>query len=109
MSIEALQEMPLLHDSHHHWPRFFGTTGKLPGAVFNQTALALDAALAGQGVAIACQAFVQADLNAGRLVQVSESTLTVDPDYYLVRKKSSSLTPTVDAVWNWCVTHLVLA
>ncbi|MDN3446037.1 LysR substrate-binding domain-containing protein [Psychrobacter sp. APC 3281] len=109
ISLEALQEMPLLHDSHHHWPRFFGTTGKLAGAVFNQTALALDAALAGQGVAIACQAFVQADLNAGRLVQISESTLTVDPDYYLVRKKSSSSTPTVDAVWNWCVTHLALA
>ncbi|MEN8624914.1 LysR substrate-binding domain-containing protein [Psychrobacter proteolyticus] len=109
ISLEALQEMPLLHDSHHHWPRFFGTTDKLAGAVFNQTALALDAALAGQGVAIACQAFVQADLNAGRLVQVSESTLTVEPDYYLVRKKSSSSTPTVDAVWNWCVTHLALA
>ncbi|MGB5878091.1 MAG: LysR substrate-binding domain-containing protein, partial [Psychrobacter nivimaris] len=109
ISTEVLQEMPLLHDSHHHWPRFFGTTGKLAGAVFNQTALALDAALAGQGVAIACQAFVQADLNAGRLVQVSESTLTVDPDYYLVRKKSSSSSPTVDAVWNWCVTHLALA
>ncbi|MGE6474026.1 LysR substrate-binding domain-containing protein [Psychrobacter sp. NPDC078631] len=107
MSKEVLQEMPLLHDSHHHWPRFFGTTGKLPGAVFNQTALALDAALAGQGVAIACQAFVQADLNAGRLVQVSESTLTVDPDYYLVRKKNSSSTPIIDAVWNWCVTHLI--
>jgi len=70
--------------------------------------LALDAALAGQGVAIACQAFVQADLNAGRLVQVSESTLTVDPDCYLVRKKNSSSTPTVDAVWNWCITHLAL-
>ncbi|KRG36742.1 LysR substrate-binding domain-containing protein [Psychrobacter sp. P11G3] len=108
MSIEALQEMPLLHDSHHHWPRFFGTTDKLAGAVFNQTALALDAALAGQGVAIACQAFVQADLNAGRLVQISESTLTVEPDYYLVRKKNSSSTPTVDAVWDWCITHLAL-
>ncbi|MGM8890103.1 LysR substrate-binding domain-containing protein [Psychrobacter sp. 1Y1] len=109
ISTEVLQEMPLLHDSHHHWPRFFGTTGKLAGAVFNQTALALDAALAGQGIAIACQAFVQADLNAGRLVQVSESTLTVEPDYYLVRKKNSSSTPIIDAVWNWCVTHLVQA
>ncbi len=108
ISTEALQEMPLLHDSHHHWPRFFGTTDKLAGAVFNQTALALDAALAGQGVAIACQAFVQADLNAGRLVQVSESTLTIEPDYYLVRKKSVTSTPTVDAVWDWCITHLAL-
>lgn len=108
MTLDTLQEMPLLHDSHNHWPRFLGTSDKLPGAVFNQTALALDAALAGQGVAIACQAFVQADLTAGRLVQVSESTLTVDPDYYLVRKKNAPSRPTVDAVWNWCVAHLAL-
>ena len=106
MSLKQLKEMPLLHDSHNHWPRFLNTTDKLPGAVFNQTALALDAALAGQGVAIACQAFVQADLSAGRLVQVSELDLTVEPDYYLIRKRSSVSRPAIDAVWEWCVTHL---
>jgi LysR family glycine cleavage system transcriptional activator len=45
---------------------FLRSAGKLPGAVFNQTTLALDAALAGQGVALACRAFVAADLEAGR-------------------------------------------
>ncbi len=106
MSLKQLKEIPLLHDSHNHWPRFLNTTDKLPGAVFNQTALALDAALAGQGVAIACQAFVQADLSAGRLVQVSELSLTVEPDYYLIRKRTSVSRPAVDAVWEWCVIHL---
>lgn len=107
MSLKYLRDMPLLHDSHNHWPRFFGITGKLPGAVFNQTALALDAALAGQGVAIACQAFVQADLSAGRLVQVSESNLVVEPDYYLVRKRVTTSRKNVDAVWDWCIENLV--
>ena len=107
MSLKNLRDMPLLHDSHNHWPRFFGSTGKLPGAVFNQTALALDAALAGQGVAIACQAFVQADLTAGRLVQVSDSNLIVEPDYYLVRKRVNTSRNNVDAVWNWCIENLV--
>lgn len=106
MSLKYLRDMPLLHDSHNHWPRFFGSTDKLPGAVFNQTALALDAALAGQGIAIACQAFVQADLTAGRLIQVSESDLIVEPDYYLVRKRVTASRKNVDAVWNWCVENL---
>ncbi|WP_367110221.1 LysR substrate-binding domain-containing protein [uncultured Psychrobacter sp.] len=106
MSLKQLKEIPLLHDSHNHWPHFLNTADKLPGAVFNQTALALDAALAGQGVAISCQAFVQADLSAGRLVQISELSLTVEPDYYLIRKRTSVSRPAVDAVWEWCVIHL---
>lgn len=106
ISLESLHDMPLLHDSHNHWPRFLGVTDKLSGAVFNQTALALDAALAGQGVAIACHAFVQSDLSAGRLVQVCDSSLTVDLDYYLVRKRVASPRQNVDAVWNWCVKNL---
>lgn len=103
---KQLRELPLLHDAHNHWPMFFGSIGKLPGAVFNQTTLALDAALAGQGVAIACRAFVQADLDAGRLVEVSNTDLTIGPDYYLVRKRASSPRKAVDAVWEWCAANL---
>lgn len=65
--------------------------------------------MAGQGVAIACQAFVQADLSAGRLIQVSESDLIVEPDYYLVRKRMTASRKNVDAVWNWCIENLVTA
>ena len=108
MSLKQLKGMPLLHDSHNHWPRFLNTADKLPGAVFNQTALALDAALAGQGIAIACQAFVQADLSAGRLLQVSDLDLTVEPDYYLIRKQTSVSRPAVDAVWEWFIENLVI-
>lgn len=102
---EQLLELPLLHDAHGHWPAFLRTSGKLPGAAFNQTALALDAALAGQGVAIAARAFVQADLDAGRLVQVAESALTTGPDYFLVRKRSVFPVEAVDSVWDCCVTQ----
>ena len=108
MSLKQLKGMPLLHDSHNHWQRFLNTADKLSGAVFNQTALSLDAALAGQGVAIACQAFVQSDLSAGRLVQVSKLGLTVEPDYYLIRKRTSVSRPAVDAVWEWFIENLVI-
>ena len=86
LSTERLRELPLLHDAHDHWPMFLRADGKLPGAVFNQTTLALDAALAGQGVALACRAFVAGDLKAGRLVQVTHETMIKEPSYFLVRK-----------------------
>ncbi|HEJ1345913.1 TPA: LysR family transcriptional regulator [Pseudomonas aeruginosa] len=107
LSLEQLRALPLLHDSHDHWPQFLKTGGKLPGAVFNQTTLALDAALAGQGVALACRAFVAADLDAGRLVQVTDASAVMEPDYFLVRKRSPSPRQAVDAVWAWCATRLV--
>ncbi|MBY0363206.1 MAG: LysR family transcriptional regulator [Phreatobacter sp.] len=105
LSTEQLGDRPLLHDAHNHWPKFFGTTGKLPGAVFNQTTHALDAAMAGQGVAIACRAFVQSDLDAGRLVQVCPAGFEARADYYLVRKRGTSSRRTVDAVWDWCIAN----
>ncbi|KIH83124.1 putative transcriptional regulator [Pseudomonas batumici] len=74
--------------------------------MFNQTTLALDAALAGQGVALACRAFVAADLKAGRLVQVTNTTALIEPDYFLVRKRSSSPRKAADAAWDWCAKRL---
>ncbi|MBP2302085.1 LysR substrate-binding domain-containing protein [Azospirillum picis] len=109
LAVEQLREFPLLHDAHDHWPVFLRTGGKLPGAVFNQTALALDAALAVQGIALACRAFVVADLEAGRLVQVTDATMIAEPGYFLVRKRSSSSRRPLDAVWDWCVARLSLA
>ncbi|MEM5585127.1 LysR substrate-binding domain-containing protein [Roseibium sp. AS2] len=98
-----IQKLPLLHDAHNHFPKFFSSRGSLPGAVFNQTGHALDAALAGQGVAIVCRTFVQADLDAGRLIAVADTRPSTGPDYYIVRKRVSSPRKAVDAVWDWCI------
>lgn len=102
MSAEQVQAFPLLHDAHNFWPRFLDHTAPPPGASFNQTTLALDAAMAGQGVALACQAFVEADLQAGRLVQVGDCKLAADADYYLVRKDRSPQPERANGVWGWC-------
>lgn len=107
MAPEQLLDLPLLHDAHDHWPDFLHKPGKLPGAVFNQTTLALDAALAGQGVAIAARAFVRTDLQAGQLVQVAESTLMTGPDYYLVRRRLPVPREAADSFWEWCATQLL--
>lgn len=105
---EQMGDLPLLHDAHGHWPRFLGASGKPSGAVFNQTAHALDAALAGQGLALACRAFVQADLDTGRLLEVGEASLSHGADYYLVRERAASPRKAVDSVWNWCIEQWVM-
>lgn len=108
LSLEQLHALPLLHDAHDHWARFLKSNNKLPGAVFNQTTLALDAAMAGQGVALACKAFVAADLAAGRLVQVAEAG-ALGADFYLIRKRSIAARASVEAVWDWCQHRLLLS
>lgn len=109
---EALRRLPLLHDAHSHWPAFAGMDadqagGRLPGPVFSQTALALDAALAGQGAAITARALVRADLAAGRLVQIAQAPDADGPDYYLLRKRAPHHAPPAEAVWHWCATDLI--
>lgn len=107
---EQLQALPLLHDAHDHWPMFLPKLSqndvKLSGAAFSQTTLALDAALAGQGVALACWAFVARDLEAGRLVQVTDEVMIKEPGYFLVRQRSPQPLASQEAVWNWCLDRL---
>jgi LysR family glycine cleavage system transcriptional activator len=101
LSFESLKQFPILHDAHNQWPAFIKTVEKLAGATFNQTTLAIDAALAGQGIALVCRVFVEKDILAGRLIPVFEKTQIVKPDYFLVRKQSRSPQLGVDAVWKW--------
>lgn len=107
LSKKQLQALPLLHDAHNHWPHFLQSGSKLPGAVFNQTTLALGAAMAGQGVALTCRAFVIADVEAGRLVEVAQAGVAKG-NYYLVRKHSYASNKAVEAVWEWCINRWLL-
>ena len=88
MAPEHLANYPLIHDAHDSWPAFLAqagvTSSPAKGIRFNQTALAIDAAIAGQGFALASPFFVALDLVAGRLVQVVPHALRTGFDYYVV-------------------------
>jgi LysR family glycine cleavage system transcriptional activator len=77
----ALRDYVLLHDAHGQWPRFIETAlghpaaGATKGVRFNQTALAIDAALGGQGIALTSRSFVEPDLATGRLINPFGTTL----------------------------------
>lgn len=86
---KRLVKLPLIHDAHGSWPAFFAQAG-LPvpppgGTRFNQIGLAIDAAIAGQGLALASPFFVATDIAAGRLVRVlPQVALRTGIDYHLV-------------------------
>lgn len=102
----ALMALPLLHHCQDHWPKFLKRAVLVSGPQFNLTTMALDAAVAGQGAVVACRAFVEAELADGRLIQISERSLRVEPSYYIVRRQGTTTKPALDAVWQWCITNL---
>ena len=89
-SVDELARLPLLRDGHDLWPEFFERAlgRSMPLAIrstrFNQTALAIDAAIAGQGIALASRFLVEPDLAAGRLALATTASMRGGLDFYVV-------------------------
>lgn len=102
-----LNGLTLLHDSHDLWPQFLSATfprGAPPvqkNTRFNQTSLAIEAAIAGQGLALASRFFVVEDLVSGKLVQVLGAEFRTDSDFYLVAPRKPRNVALVQAVRGW--------
>ncbi|KGW62547.1 LysR substrate-binding domain-containing protein [Burkholderia pseudomallei] len=81
----------LLHDAHDLWPEFLAAlpervaTDPAKGPRFNQSSLAIDAAIAGHGVALASDQLVARDIEAGRLRRLFDFALPLSVGYYIVR------------------------
>ena len=114
LKTEAVLAMPKLHDTHDMWPDFLVALGlesrqrdnpktAQAGLRLSQTALAVDAAAAGQGIALVSRFLVAHDLRAGKLVQVMPDTLSGKQDFYLLSQRKLKRDPSVDAVIEWMV------
>jgi LysR family transcriptional regulator, glycine cleavage system transcriptional activator len=71
------------------------------GSVFNQASMAIDAAIDGQGVALARSALAAWDLLAGRLVRPFKFSLKVSYAYWIVCPKSTADLPKIAAFRAW--------
>lgn len=102
-----LSALTLLHDSHDLWPQFLGLAFPqaappvLKNTRFNQTSLAIEAAIAGQGLALAARFFVAEDLASGRLQQVLGAELRTGADFYLVAPRKPKNAAMVEALRGW--------
>lgn len=76
------------------------------GPRFSQQSMALDAAVAGQGVALANELLVAADLSAGRLVRPLEESTPQEFRYFLVCLPEATHTPRVRAFREWVFAEL---
>lgn len=106
-----LARFVLLHDTHNQWPEFIATiAGERPiaaskGVRFNQTSHAIEAALAGQGIALASGVFVNEDIAAGRLVPAFKETMHAQSDFYVVSLRKPRQAQSVAKVRAWLLRH----
>ncbi len=76
------------------------------GPRFSQQGMALDAAVAGQGVALANELLVAGDLAAGRLVRPLREFAPQEFRYFFVCLPEAVATPRVRALREWVFSEL---
>ncbi|MBB3064995.1 LysR substrate-binding domain-containing protein [Limibacillus halophilus] len=93
-TIEHLEELAahhLIQDSHRHWDRLLAVPERKPQRrtmIFNQTALAMDAAVRSHGIAIAPELLVAEEVSLGRLVPVWREIREEETGFYVVYPKT---------------------
>ncbi|WP_299922040.1 LysR substrate-binding domain-containing protein [uncultured Pelagimonas sp.] len=102
-----LDRYVLLQDAHGLWPLFLQsvfTDGPVPDMKmmnFNQTSLAIDAAIAGQGVALTSRAFVETELRQNRLCQPFPDHLAIEDGFYVVSPRKPRRPKVVRQLHDW--------
>ncbi len=102
-----LKHTALLHDTtHRHWQQWLELAGVRgidahEGLVVEDMNVLIQAAIEGQGVALASEPLVQTELAAGRLVKPFDIDLPVALAFYAVYPKSRGQDPKVLALVEW--------
>lgn len=102
-----MQRLTLLHThGHEDWSRWLDKVGVegvdfRRGVVFNQASMTIDAAVDGQGIALARTALVATDLISGRLVRPFREALEAPFAFWIVCPRSSAELPKIAAFRKW--------
>ena len=101
----------LLHMDHRQdWSKWLVAAGVEPGVaaavlshgpVFDQASMGINAAVNGQGVALARTGLAAHDLIAGRLIRPIELALAVPYAYWIVCPKATAELPKIVTFRNW--------
>ena len=102
-----LLKFPLLHlDDNKPWSRWFEAAGitdaELPrGLILNRRSMLIDAAIDGQGVALARPTLAAWDLINGRIVRPFDIGLRLSKTFWIVCPKTSSTMPKIKTFREW--------
>jgi LysR family glycine cleavage system transcriptional activator len=93
-------------DAWRSWLRSYGVSAPVKGAqglVVNEMSLAIDAAVSGQGIALARSALAHRDLTEGRLVRPMLESRPANFAYWIVFPPTSASLPKVTRFREWLV------
>jgi LysR family glycine cleavage system transcriptional activator len=106
-SLSDLKRHTLLHlNDQRDWLKWLDAAGIADAdlsrsVVFNQASMAIDAAIDGQGIALARTALAAWDLRMGRLVRPFDLALSVSYAYWIVCPRVSADLPKVATFRQW--------
>ncbi len=102
-------KFPILHlESSREWSRWLEAAGvagadRVRGPVLNRASMLIDAAVAGQGIALARTMLAARDLLDGRLVRPFREGLRLANGYWIVCPKATAMLPKVKRTREWLV------
>lgn len=104
---EDLLKFPLLHlDTRKDWSRWLEAAGIVGvelshGPVLNRASMVIDAAVDGQGVALARTTLAAWDLINGRLIRPFDISLRLSKNYWIVCPKATAMLPKISLCRDW--------
>ncbi|MFM5885854.1 MAG: LysR substrate-binding domain-containing protein [Novosphingobium sp.] len=111
-SPEALAKQPLvaIYTEPQNWQNWFQGIGadvgpQTPYLMVDTLAVALEMAIAGEGIALVNGPFVEVDIADGRLVIPVEERLVCPGSWGLICRSSSKDSPRVRAFFAWIIAH----
>jgi LysR family glycine cleavage system transcriptional activator len=101
-----LLKFPLLRlDDWSTWERWFESAGVTDpvahGPILNRASMLIDAAVDGQGIALARTALAAWDIINGRLVRPINASLKLSNTYWIVCPKATSRLPKIETFRRW--------
>jgi LysR family glycine cleavage system transcriptional activator len=104
---EDVLKFPLLHlDDRRDWSRWLVVAGHsgeglLHGPILNHASMLIDAAIDGQGIALARTMLAASDLLSGRLARPFRAAIPLRNTYWIVCPKATRSLPKIAAFRDW--------
>ncbi|NVD96852.1 transcriptional regulator GcvA [Massilia sp. BJB1822] len=111
-NVTLLHEVSPLNDADYpNWEEWLSAAGVgdvdvRQGLVFSQALMALQAAIDGQGVALAQRLLIDYDVAAGRLVRLFDIATPLRLHYYLIHAPETRKNPAFQAFRSWLLAEL---
>ncbi|MFT3848431.1 MAG: transcriptional regulator GcvA [Propionivibrio sp.] len=107
----GIDGVPLMHSEREPWSSWFPAAGIVAdepehGILFNDSALMLQAAAAGQGLCLARQSIVYDELQSGRLVRPFSTYVKSPFSYFFVCRREKLGSPPIAAFRTWIVRQI---